>query len=93
MKGGKENGCVDGNGREYDFVSRYFAPWNGINEDPVTGEQTPYTNTYLTLLRGLVRCVIDFNLEFLGAAHTVLAPYWSKQLGKSQMYGKLACVL
>ena len=46
MKGGKENGCVDGNGREYDFVSRYFAPWNGINEDPVTGEQTRYTNTY-----------------------------------------------
>jgi PhzF family phenazine biosynthesis protein len=22
---------------EYDFVSRYFAPWIGINEDPVTG--------------------------------------------------------
>jgi predicted PhzF superfamily epimerase YddE/YHI9 len=22
---------------KYDFVSRYFAPWNGINEDPVTG--------------------------------------------------------
>jgi PhzF family phenazine biosynthesis protein len=22
---------------EYDFISRYFTPWNGINEDPVTG--------------------------------------------------------
>lgn len=22
---------------EYDFISRYFAPWNGILEDPVTG--------------------------------------------------------
>jgi len=22
---------------EYDFVSRFFAPWAGINEDPVTG--------------------------------------------------------
>ncbi len=21
----------------YDFYSRYFAPWNGIPEDPVTG--------------------------------------------------------
>ena len=21
----------------YDFFSRYFAPWNGIIEDPVTG--------------------------------------------------------
>ena len=40
----------------YDFVSRFFAPWVGINEDPVTG-----------------------------AAHTVLAPYWSKLLNKRQM--------
>ncbi len=25
------------NVEEYDFISRYFAPWAGINEDPVTG--------------------------------------------------------
>lgn len=24
---------------EHDFISRYFAPWNGISEDPVTGKQ------------------------------------------------------
>jgi len=41
----------------YDFVSRFFAPWLGINEDPVTG-----------------------------AAHTVLAPYWSKILRKQEMF-------
>jgi PhzF family phenazine biosynthesis protein len=40
----------------YDFVSRFFAPWVGINEDPVTG-----------------------------AAHTVLAPYWSNLLSKKKM--------
>jgi PhzF family phenazine biosynthesis protein len=40
----------------FDFVSRYFAPWVGINEDPVTG-----------------------------AAHTVLASYWSKILKKKEM--------
>ena len=40
----------------YDFTSRFFAPWIGIDEDPVTG-----------------------------AAHTVLAPYWSKILGKQEM--------
>jgi PhzF family phenazine biosynthesis protein len=40
----------------YDFVSRVFAPWVGINEDPVTG-----------------------------AAHAVLAPFWSKILKKKQM--------
>jgi PhzF family phenazine biosynthesis protein len=41
---------------EFDFVSRYFAPYMGVNEDPVTGSN-----------------------------HTVLAPYWGKILGKSQM--------
>ncbi len=31
-------GNTAGTGYEqYDFISRYFAPWNGINEDPVTG--------------------------------------------------------
>ena len=41
---------------KYDFFSRYFAPWVGIPEDPVTG-----------------------------SAHTVLAPYWGKQLQKTSM--------
>ena len=41
----------------YDFVSRYFAPFMGVNEDPVTG-----------------------------SAHTVLAPYWAKRLGKKRMH-------
>ena len=27
-------------GSGYHFVSRYFAPWNGIPEDPVTGGAT-----------------------------------------------------
>jgi PhzF family phenazine biosynthesis protein len=39
----------------FDFVSRYFGPWEGIDEDPVTG-----------------------------AAHTVLAPYWSRITGKTR---------
>lgn len=37
----------------WDFISRYFGPWEGLNEDPVTG-----------------------------SAHTVLAPYWSRVIGK-----------
>ncbi len=41
---------------KYDFYSRCFCPWIGINEDPVTG-----------------------------AAHSVLAKYWSKILGKTEM--------
>jgi predicted PhzF superfamily epimerase YddE/YHI9 len=40
----------------FDFVSRFFAPGVGVNEDPVTG-----------------------------SAHCCLAPYWSEQLGKTEM--------
>ena len=32
----KSGGC-DSEGKSYDFISRYFAAWNGIPEDPVTG--------------------------------------------------------
>ena len=42
--------------RRFDFVSRYFAPGAGIDEDPVTG-----------------------------SAHCCLGPYWSEQLGKTEM--------
>lgn len=37
VKGTAENGFVDKCGKPYDFVSRCFAPWYGISEDPVTG--------------------------------------------------------
>ncbi len=42
--------------REYDFISRYFWPANGGDEDPVTG-----------------------------SIHAGLAPYWAKQLAKSDL--------
>jgi PhzF family phenazine biosynthesis protein len=41
----------------YDFVSRFFAPAAGVNEDPVTG-----------------------------SAHCSLGPYWSRKLGKTELY-------
>ena len=31
---------------DYDFVSRYFAPWIGIDEDPVTGSAHCYLATF-----------------------------------------------
>jgi PhzF family phenazine biosynthesis protein len=43
-------------GDNVDFVSRFFAPKCGIDEDPVTG-----------------------------SAHTTLAPYWAKVLGKNEL--------
>ncbi len=44
---------------EYDFVSRFFAPKFGVDEDPVTG-----------------------------SAHTLLIPFWSKHLNKTNMIAK-----
>lgn len=43
---------------QFDFVSRFFAPAVGVDEDPVTG-----------------------------SAHVCLAPFWSKQLGKTELIG------
>lgn len=58
--------------RGSDFISRFFAPMFGIDEDPVTG-----------------------------SAHCMMVPYWSEQLGKteleavqiSQRGGELSCEL
>lgn len=42
-----------------DFVSRFFAPAAGVDEDPVTG-----------------------------SSHCTLIPYWSKRLGKTELYAR-----
>ena len=47
---------VTAKGESVDFVSRFFVPKLGINEDPVTG-----------------------------SAHTLLIPYWAKELGKEKL--------
>ena len=45
----KVEGNGDTNSKKYNFLSRYFAPWVGIPEDPVTGSAhtvlTPYWST------------------------------------------------
>jgi PhzF family phenazine biosynthesis protein len=47
---------VTSRSNDVDFVSRFFAPKVGVNEDPVTG-----------------------------SSHTMLIPYWSERLGKTEM--------
>lgn len=47
---------ITAKGNSVDFVSRFFAPKIGINEDPVTG-----------------------------SAHTLLIPYWAKELNKNKL--------
>lgn len=43
---------VSGDGRQHHFLSRFFAPWVGITEDPVTGSAHavlgPYWDMHLT---------------------------------------------
>ncbi|XP_054838362.1 phenazine biosynthesis-like domain-containing protein isoform X2 [Eublepharis macularius] len=39
-------GKVGGKLERYDFYSRYFAPWNGISEDPVTGSAHAVLSSY-----------------------------------------------
>lgn len=64
--------AVTAKGDEVDFVSRWFGPKVGVEEDPVTG-----------------------------SAHTSLAPYWAKRLGKQTLTarqggarkGALSCVV
>ena len=46
-------------GEDCDFVSRFFAPRVGVDEDPVTG-----------------------------SAHCKLIPYWSKRLGKTELFAR-----
>jgi PhzF family phenazine biosynthesis protein len=50
---------ISARGKSHDFVSRFFAPKFGIDEDPVTG-----------------------------SAHTQLAPYWSKIIGRDELLAK-----
>ncbi|HKI88610.1 MAG TPA: PhzF family phenazine biosynthesis protein [Draconibacterium sp.] len=50
---------VTAKSEKFDFVSRFFAPAVGVNEDPVTG-----------------------------SAHTMLIPYWSKKLNKTELTAK-----
>ncbi|XP_035222460.1 phenazine biosynthesis-like domain-containing protein 2 [Stegodyphus dumicola] len=37
LKGLGKDDCLDSDGNSYDFMSRYFAPWFGVSEDPVCG--------------------------------------------------------
>lgn len=64
---------VTAKGRDCDFVSRFFGPQSGVNEDPVTGSAhttlTPYwaevlnkkslTATQLSSRRGKLSCVLN----------------------------------
>ena len=64
---------------EYDFVSRYFAPWVGIPEDP-GGKYGALENVYEKSSTTQRATLI---ISVTGSAHTVLAPFWSSRLCKT----------
>lgn len=81
--------CVTapGNGHGPDFVSRFFAPQSGVNEDPVTGSihtklaliyalklgKTEFLAKQLSARGGELRVSLQGNRVFLsGKAHTVM---------------------
>ncbi|PVD29936.1 hypothetical protein C0Q70_09195 [Pomacea canaliculata] len=52
IRGKEEDGFVDEKGNPYDFVSRCFAPWTGVPEDPVTGSAQTILANYWSLILG-----------------------------------------
>lgn len=63
--------------QEYDFVSRYFAPWVGIPEDPGNCRCKK-----IHFLQGNLFIFLSIS-SVTGSAHTVLAPFWASRLNKT----------
>jgi predicted PhzF superfamily epimerase YddE/YHI9 len=74
---------------DYDIVTRYFNPWAGVNEDPVTGSVHTLLTTFWSAILGkkelrayqaserggemLIRLLDNGRLEMLGKAVIVSA--------------------
>lgn len=47
--------CIAGDGQRHDLYSRFFAPWAGIAEDPVTGSAHSVLGAYWSARLGKER--------------------------------------
>jgi PhzF family phenazine biosynthesis protein len=61
-------------GASHDFVSRYFAPWMGVNEDPVTGSAHTVLGPYWAARLGKNRLSAYQASERGGEVHVEVAP-------------------
>lgn len=52
LKGSGQKDCSDAESKQYDFISRYFAPWLGVPEDPVTGSAHSVLGPYWAKVLG-----------------------------------------
>ena len=62
-KNPEKQGFVDDKGKPYDYVSRYFAPWAGIKEDPATGSFCKQKTTKNKYLRLFTMCIGTFLVQ------------------------------
>ncbi|KAF2361040.1 Phenazine biosynthesis PhzF protein [Trinorchestia longiramus] len=79
---GKKSGRA--NLADYDFVSRYFAAWNGISEDPVTGSAHTVLGPYWTKELGVSELRCEYWAKELGVSE-LRCEYWAKELGESDL--------
>ncbi|KAM8957100.1 phenazine biosynthesis-like domain-containing protein isoform 1-T1 [Lycaon pictus] len=75
-----------GQTQTFDFYSRYFAPWVGVAEDPVTDLCTCVYCSIMYQSREMEATQVMDGSYTCGSAHAVLSSYWSQQLGKKDMH-------
>lgn len=92
----KEQGFIDKDQKPFDYVSRYFAPWVGINEDPATGSSQCALAPYYKLRTKVngpfyaFQCYPDrgaqFKINFSNDDRLLLTGY-----AKTVVKGKIEC--
>jgi len=70
-------------GAGHDFVSRYFAPWMGVNEDPVTGSAHTVLGPYWAARLGKNRLTAYQTSERGGEVHVEVTPDRVNLTGRS----------
>jgi PhzF family phenazine biosynthesis protein len=70
-------------GAGHDFVSRYFAPWMGVNEDPVTGSAHTVLGPYWAAKLGKNRLTAYQASERGGEVHVEVTPTRVNLTGRS----------
>ncbi|KAM3835234.1 phenazine biosynthesis-like domain-containing protein isoform 3-T3 [Vipera latastei] len=76
----------------YDFYSRYFAPWNGISEDPVTGSAHAVLSSYWSQQLGKNKlCVLQSwgRVEASATPRWKIRHWWTSLLGVRGFFGSL----
>jgi PhzF family phenazine biosynthesis protein len=83
---GERGVIITAKGNESDFVSRFFAPQSGINEDPVTGSAHTTLTPYWSGVTGRTGLSAIQLSERKGSLHCVLKDDRVEISGKARLY-------